>query len=372
MYIRPSKDGKKIQYVEKYRDPMTNKWKQVTVTLPKDNAANRRLATEELNRKIQVACTACNRDLSTLKLLLDNYIAFQRKTLKLSTCERNERTLRKLVDILGPDCLLDNLTVSYITTKLLAMNKEPSTLNEYIRRLKAMLNWGYIHDYVKERAVIDKLQPFVEKQTKREKIEFKFLEPEELTILLKYMKDTNKWEWYYLTKFLALTGLRIGEAMALTPSDISNDYIHIDKTYDVVNNIVTTPKTLTSNRDVYIQDELSDLLKQYKIWRSQTDLLYGIRSKLFFHSSKGTCISYYSYTKYIKELGVRLLKREKITPHIFRHTHASLLMADGVSIEAISRRLGHENSSITKEIYLHVVEKLKEKDNEQIKNVRLL
>ena len=60
-----------------------------------------------------------------------------------------------------------------------------------------------------------------------------------------------------------------------------------------------------------------------------------------------------------------------ITPHIFRHTHASLMFEKGIGIHAISDRLGHANSKITHEIYLHVTKKLKEKRNEEIKNVKI-
>lgn len=60
-----------------------------------------------------------------------------------------------------------------------------------------------------------------------------------------------------------------------------------------------------------------------------------------------------------------------ITVHALRHTHASLLLEKGVSIDTISRRLGHKNSKITREIYLHVTEKLKEKDNSQIAAINI-
>ncbi len=43
-----------------------------------------------------------------------------------------------------------------------------------------------------------------------------------------------------------------------------------------------------------------------------------------------------------------------------------------MTIDQISRRLGHENSKITRQIYLHIVEKIKEKDRETINSVRLL
>ena len=61
----------------------------------------------------------------------------------------------------------------------------------------------------------------------------------------------------------------------------------------------------------------------------------------------------------------------RVKVHALRHTHASLLLAEGVSIDLISRRLGHENSKITREIYLHITEKLKKRDNEILRGINL-
>jgi integrase len=62
----------------------------------------------------------------------------------------------------------------------------------------------------------------------------------------------------------------------------------------------------------------------------------------------------------------------RITAHALRHTHASLLLAEGIDIDTISRRLGHENSKVTKEIYLHVTQKIIESDNEKLSKVNIL
>ena len=43
-----------------------------------------------------------------------------------------------------------------------------------------------------------------------------------------------------------------------------------------------------------------------------------------------------------------------------------------MTLDAISRRLGHEDSVITKQIYLHVTQKLKEQEEEQIKNIHIV
>ena len=43
----------------------------------------------------------------------------------------------------------------------------------------------------------------------------------------------------------------------------------------------------------------------------------------------------------------------KITLHQFRHSHATLLMQNGMMINEVSRRLGHSKTSTTLDIYSH-------------------
>ena len=111
--------------------------------------------------------------------------------------------------------------------------------------------------------------------------------------------------------------------------------------------------------------------KQLNALMLRRRLMFNIgKPALFLFSRNGTYIHYYSYNKYLRENSKRVLGRA-ITPHALRHTHASLLLEQGISIDTISRRLGHENSKVTKEIYLHVTKKLTEKDNEQIAKVSI-
>ena len=44
-----------------------------------------------------------------------------------------------------------------------------------------------------------------------------------------------------------------------------------------------------------------------------------------------------------------------VTLHSLRHTHASMLIASGVDILTISRRLGHSSPTITLGVYGHLV-----------------
>ena len=92
---------------------------------------------------------------------------------------------------------------------------------------------------------------------------------------------------------------------------------------------------------------------------------------LFMFDMKGDYIAYYSFNKYLKEHAMAVTGKH-ITVHALRHTHASLLLEQGVSIDAIARRLGHGNSKITKEIYLHITDKLRKADNEVLSKTKIL
>ena len=62
----------------------------------------------------------------------------------------------------------------------------------------------------------------------------------------------------------------------------------------------------------------------------------------------------------------------EISLHSLRHTHASVLLAAGVSIHAISERLGHSNVGVTQETYAHVLNELKTADESKVMSTLML
>ena len=60
-----------------------------------------------------------------------------------------------------------------------------------------------------------------------------------------------------------------------------------------------------------------------------------------------------------------------INPHAFRHTAASILIAEGVDIVTVSKMLGHANTNVTTNVYSHEIEEAKRKATECIAEVML-
>lgn len=359
----------KVKYVERYIDPLTGKLRRVSVVMEKDTARARKAALEVLNAKIQAVSADGpeKKEKLTLGKLIELYLSDQKGRIKESTYQRNKYVIHKLAALLGEDTLVPSLSAGYIRKAL--SGQKASTYNERMTRFKAMMRWAYENDYVDDIRYIDKIKVLPDSE-KKQRLKEKYLEAEELAALIDGMTVER---WRLLTEFLALSGLRIGEATALTMDDVDLDAlaIHITKTYDPNNEIVTSPKTSDSARDVYIQPELEDVCWRIRKYTRKSCIAYGCRSNLFFCDHNGEHISYYAYCRYLKTHSQKILGR-KITPHVLRHTHTSLMAEAGVPLETISRRLGHSDSKVTREVYLHVTEGMKEKDRNLIRSVRIL
>lgn len=365
----------KVKFVERYKDPMTLKEHRTSVIMEKDTARTRKLAQEVLNEKIKaklskITSVVKKEDLR-LSELVSLYHTSQLSTRKLATCKRNFHACNSLMKILGPNTIVSHLSAGYVNEKFIAMKEPVGTRNERITRLKALIRWGYKNDMIEDIRWLDKLEietDFV----KQSKLEEKYLESFELKLLLKSM-DVPKWR--IITQFTALSGMRVGEVIALNDEDVDLKarVIRISKTRDSVNNVTTYPKTLTSAREIYMQDELFILCRKIKAFMKRERLACGYQTPLFLSDINGDYLNYYSYNKYLKETAAKvLMKPVSVTTHFMRHTHVALMAEQGIDLEIISRRLGHSNSKITKEIYFHVTKKQKERDNQQIKAIHIL
>jgi len=129
-------------------------------------------------------------------------------------------------------------------------------------------------------------------------------------------------------------GLRLGELLALTISDIDFEkrYIRINKNiYEKGGKrIVTTPKTAKSVRDVSISETLCKELKEYiaRIPYAEPDAELFLTNKTMLHRRLNTGI---------EKSGV-----PKITIHCFRHSHITYLINKGWSAPVVASRVGHE------------------------------
>lgn len=380
MWIEKLNNGKYAAR-ELYNDPFTGKRSKVSVTIENKSPRARKEAKELLHDKIAWIMAEPERIAEaerkaeetrrtlTLKSLRERYKADQKAGgIEENTIRRNYITVGSMIDLLGEETPVNTLTAPMIKTALLKSNVKGSTKNNYLLRFKAMMRWAYQNDLVESVEYLQKIRPFKD-DTAREKLQEKFLEGDAVKILLDGM-DVLRWK--LLTRFLILSGLRIGEAIALNRSDVTDEMIIVNKTVDVNSGeLKQRTKTQAGMREVDVQPELLEVIREIRRFTLTDMMLKGYRSEIFLPGFDGSYIHYYAFRKYLAQKSKEILNHE-ITPHALRHTHVSLLSEKGYPLEAISRRVGHDNSKITRDIYLHITENQKKKDRNLIMDIRML
>ena len=345
---------------ERSYDPRTGRSKTVTVKIAKDTAGGRKEAQRRLLEKLEENKPKKMR-LSDLIWLYEKELE---KTVRESTYRRNCCSLNTMLGILD-DIYLDYLTAGYVRTKLLETGRKNNSMNELLKRFKAMLMWGYRNDFI-GREVADKLTLFKD-STKKDRIADKFLEKEELQRLIECF-DLERWA--LTTEFLALTGLRFGDNYY---KQLQDKYISVTKSWSEAFRILGDPKTKSSIREVYIQPELAEVIRKIRICMKKQKLMFRYEDHgYFFAGADGDRIGYAAYKKQLAEAAQKAGIEKNVTPHVLRHTMTSLFAEAGVPLEVISRRLGHDSSEMTRSIYLHITKIHRTKDNQKVKDVTLL
>lgn len=186
----------------------------------------------------------------------------------------------------------------------------------------------------------------------------KFLSQFELQSLLKSLNLENELNWDWFILFVAKTGLRFSEALALTPNDFdfTQQKVKITKTWNYKNaeGGFGETKNLSSKRTIQIDMHLNTQIE--KLTKGLTgDKPFFVHGRVF-NSTVNNRLKVLC-----KKAGVPI-----ISVHCLRHTHASLLIFAGVSIASIAKRLGHSSVSTTQETYLHIIKELESLDNDKI------
>ncbi|POH57483.1 tyrosine-type recombinase/integrase [Arthrobacter glacialis] len=267
------------------------------------------------------------------------------------------RTYQTMLDlhikpVLGA-ILIDELDMRQITGWVRGMQKKGKTA-------KTIRNNHSLIFASMERAVLLKYRPDnpcrgVELPSgDRVEDDARFLTHAEFSQILALMPERYK----DFTQFLVMTGTRFGEATAVTVADVDllakPATVRITKAWkrDGNNEFYVGPtKTGAGKRTVSLAPILVEILIPLVASRQGSDLLFttGTGGRIAHSIYWQKC-----WVPTVKGAQAAGLKK---TPriHDLRHTHASWLIQDGVSLFTISRRLGHASTRTTEEVYGHLM-----------------
>ena len=228
---------------------------------------------------------------------------------------------------------------SFLATKLnagLAWKTVKHVRGVLGRTLSTAEDWGY----VTQNPVLKTKLPRrpIRQQAKM------ILTPAQITQLRDQLKEPAR----SIAMLLVLTGLRIGEILALRWKcvDLTGSALQVEET--VYDGHFDTPKSQESARLIPLAAVARAVLARLQPRSGQPD-------DLVFRTEAGGPLNRHNLLRRHLRPACRELGIEGISWHSLRHSHATLLDTTGAPLGTVQALLGHATPEITRKIYLHAI-----------------
>jgi integrase len=279
-----------------------------------------------------------------------------------STALHTEHHLRNYwIPLLG-HYRLGDLTVDDVDRALASIRRQPKRKKRLspssVRRIHATLR-SALNDAVRRRmipynpAALAELEP-----SRRPKV--RPWEPEELGVFLDFAANHRLG---VLFEVLAMTGLRRGEVVGLRWGDVDLERRVLWVRQAVVQvgyeSVVGPPKTASGEeRRVDLDAATAGSLIAHRLRQDVERSSFGTAYEdhdLVFAREDGAYLKPEVVSKTFWDL-VAAAGLRRVRLHDLRHGQASIMLAAGVDMTVVSKRLGHSGIRITSDIYAHLLE----------------
>lgn len=379
----------KYRYYEKYKDPLTNKWRRVSVVLNKNGKQSQKEAQKLLNKRIEEKLN--DKTPTTLKSLTfhaacDEWLEYYKnhsgsKATTIKEKLSNTNTVKNAID---KEVLINNITHTYLQDIINEWAKLHSKghVQSLVTIIRSVFKYAFKYYDLQDISVLDKID-IPKKAKTRDELQAKrnnYLEDSEVKELLscfdyliKHKNHSSRKRNYNMVKaivqFQIANGMRIGELLAIKSDNINYE----DKTLDIDGTInwVTdketgafgvkeTTKTSKSYRTIGLTTQSINLLKTLILENkkeNQWNEEFIDRGYVFTNTAGGP-IDLNKINSIIKEAAEISSIKKRVTTHTLRHTHISTLAQLGINLKAIQERVGHSDYKTTLEIYTHVTDQM--------------
>ena len=311
---------------------------------------------------------------------------YKKNYIKQGTVDAYESTYRLYIkDKLGKKPLADIRPehIQSIYNKLQKDGYNPKTINLVAVVLGGMFKQAYKNQIISKNPVELTTRP----RKSKEKQKFRVMSAAEQKTFLREALNSPYYNYYVVSLG---TGMRSGEVRALEWKDIDfkNKIIHVKGTLKFVKGkgyVKDTPKSVASERDIPMLDEVYNALKKQKKeqrelrfalgedWKPYKGLENLVFTSQYHRKGFGIPISHTAINADIHKITAAIRKAgtdfKDVTPHTLRHTFATRGLENGIPPKVMQELLGHTSIVMTLDIYSHVLPDNKAAELQKIANM---
>ena len=193
--------------------------------------------------------------------------------------------------------------------------------------------------------------------------EVNYFQPDEIAAIGGAL-ESEPLKWRMITHLLIVTGCRRGEITGLKweKIDWENRRIKVDTNllYSKERGLYEDTTKTGNVRYIPLADETLQLLHKFRAEQNRLRLINGDRwqdTGFVFTQDNGLPMHPGSIGSWLNKFSTRH-GLPHINPHAFRHTAASVLIANGIDVVTVAKMLGHSQVSTTDNIYAHIIEEV--------------
>lgn len=363
--------GTRYKYCERYELP-NGDTRKVSITLNSNSTYARKQASIELQNKIKDVINQLHLDPNiTMYEVAQLWLEHTEPTIKIATHINHVTHVKKIFTYIDTKIPLVKVTPIMIENMVHGVYYKENLSYHYATSILATIR--AIFNYAKRRRILKDIYEIKEISIKKKpfthseivKKQNKFLDAVELKSVLDQLTKIAP-RVALLIEFMSLTGLRIGELLALRYCDYDKEKatININGTlqYFYKNGSDTkrgTPKNMYSVRDISLDNRCVKILNTIITDNKRQSLWFkGYEEQGYiFTAKRGNPYDMQYINKLLKQVHI---EGKHLTTHIFRHTHISILAELGIPLKAIMQRVGHNDPATTLSIYTHVTQQMKD------------
>lgn len=155
-----------------------------------------------------------------------------------------------------------------------------------------------------------------------------------------------------MLEVLYATGMRVSELVSLRLGDLKLDI-----------GCLNAFGKGSKQRLIPLGEDAIEILREY-LQDGRLKLLKSLTSEEVFLNSRGKKLSRQGFWKNLRAYAIKAEIKQKVYPHMLRHSFATHLLENGADLRSVQTMLGHADISTT-QIYTHVIQERLKKVHQQ-------